>query len=232
MKKIAYLLLYVPLFSFSQDSDNQHYSVWNSLIVDYHLNDELYVKNEAHIRRTDFVSNWQQILIRPSIHYRPFEAVDFSVGYSFAKNFRTIKKINENNVWQQVSFLNHLGKSKFDHRFRFEERFIEQPFPLSSDSATKFATWFRYRFTWKIVLLKVTEIKKISFIAFDEIWLNTEKGIVPRAVNQNWFYTGIAYPIIKNGSLGIGVMSDYTPLENNTSITNSIMQTTLKYHIN
>ncbi|MDY8136148.1 DUF2490 domain-containing protein [Aquimarina sp. 2201CG5-10] len=236
MKKIAYiLLLYLPLFCYSQKSGNE-YSSWNSLILDYHINDHFYIKNEAHFRRTNYLSNWQQILIRPSIHYQLNNEVDLATGYSYARNYNSAKDFDENNLWQQVLLSHKSSILKFKHRFRYEERFIEQVQLVSPgiyhSNGIHFSTRFRYRFTFSLPLLKVTDHKKIGFTAFDEIWLNTDKGIVPKSLNQNWLYAGLTYPILKKGKLGIGFMSDYTTLTDATHKTNTILQTTLNYHIN
>ena len=236
MKNIAYLLLSVSLFSYSQNSDIHSYSSWSTVIVDYNINTSFYLKNEVHLRRTNFLSDWQQFIIRPSIHYKLNKTVDLSAGYSFLKNYHTTRDFNENNVWQQLLLSHHSGSSKFKHRFRLEERFIEQINQLPSGAyvtdGAEFAMRLRYRFTYNLPLITVVDTKKISLTVFDEIWLNTDKGIVPKSINQNWFYAGISYPILKKGSLGVGFMSDYAPLGNDTYRTNNILQTTLKYHIN
>ncbi len=228
MKHIIIILLLIPVAVFSQSTTDQGYSSWNSVILDYTINNKVYIKNEAHFRRTNFLKNWQQLLIRPSVHYKYNDAVDLSVGYSFSKNFRENYNFNENNVWEQVILSHISGKSKFKHRFRLEQRFIDQVFELPN--GTDFKMRFRYRFTWGMPLLKIINNKKISITVFDEIWLNTNLGIVPKSLNQNWFYVGLSYPILKNTSLGLGYMNDYLPTGLNHFKSNHILQTTLKYH--
>lgn len=234
MKKIMmFMLLSVPLFTMAQTKES--YSSWNSLIIDYHLNDHFYMKNEAHFRRTDFLSNWQQILIRPSLHYKYNETVDFAVGYTYSRNYRTSLNFNENDAWEQVMLSHRSNKSLFKHRFRFEERFIDRvvlmPNKTYGGDGTDFKMRFRYRFTWGMPLIKVEEGRYIGIAAFDEIWLNTNKGIVPRGINQNWFYAGLSYPISKTASIGMGYMDAYAPNGNNGFSNNHILQATLKYHI-
>ncbi len=234
MKKIIiYLFLSIPLFTIAQTKES--YNSWNSLIVDYKLNDNFYLKNEAHFRRTHFLSDWQQILIRPSFHYKYNETVDFSVGYTYSKNFRDIHNFNENGLWQQVMLLHKSDKSSFKHRFRLEQRFIDKVVQIPNNTykidGTNFKMRFRYRFTWSMPLLKVNKDKSIGITAFDEIWLNTGRGITPKSLNQNWFYTGLSYPLSKKTSIGLGYINTYIPKGNNNFNSNHILQTTLKYHI-
>ena len=128
------------------------------------------------------------------------------------------------------------GKSKFKHRFRFEQRFVDrflqQPAGEFLKDGTDFLMRFRYRFTWSTPLFTIQEGKKVNLSVFDEIWLNTEEGIVPKSLNQNWFYVGVGYPIFENASFGIGYMNDYAPLGSDRYRSNHVLQTTLKYHIN
>lgn len=220
---------------FSQRTTDRSYSSWSSIILDYKLNHKFYVKNEAHYRRTKFLKDWQQLLIRPSVHYKYNNTLEFSAGYSYAKNFGVSYDINENNVWEQVLLSHTSGKSKFKHRFRFEQRFIDQLVEIDNGVFTKvnddFKMRFRYRFTWGMPLVKVSKNKHIDIAVFDEVWLNTDSGIVPKSLNQNWFYVGVSYPILKKASLGIGYMNDYVPLNDDSFKSNHILQTTLKYHI-
>ncbi len=235
MKHILILLFIVPMAVCSQHSTDESHSSWNAVIVDYSINNNFYLKNETHFRKTNFLKDWQQFLIRPSLHYKYTQNVDFSVGYSFIKSYREAYNFNENNVWQQVLLSHASGASKFKHRFRFEQRFIQHITQLSnanfSADGTDFFMRFRYRFTWQAPLFKIADTKSLNAVAFDEIWLHTDKGIVPKALNQNWFYLGLSYQIFKNTNLGIGYMSAYAPVHTDNFNSNHILQTTLKYHI-
>lgn len=235
MKKIIVgLLLAVPLLGMAQTKEN--YSSWNSLIVNYQLNDNLYLKNETHFRRTNFLSDWQQILIRPGVHYKLNKTVTLSAGYTYSRNYKPNKKFNENDAWEQLMLSHKSGKSSFKHRFRLEQRFIDNIVQVPNGDfvkdGTNFGMRFRYRFTWSMPLIRVKNDKSIGITAFDEIWLNTEKGIVPRSVNQNWFYAGLSYPLSKKTSIGIGYLDAYAPIGGGHNfVDNHILQTTLKYHI-
>lgn len=235
MKSIfKYVLVLVPLISFAQE-DIKSYSAWNSLIVDYTISPKFYVENELHFRRTNFFSDWQQFIARPSIHYKVTKGVKIGGGYSYIKNYRETIDFQENNVWEEVVLSSVYGKSSVKHRFRMEHRFIETVLQDNtggfSIGDTEFSNRFRYRLSWTIPLVTVTEDKKLKLAVFDEVWLLTEKGIVPRSLNQNWFYVGLSYPLIKGGSLGIGYMNDHGPIGNSNHRSNHILQTTFKYRI-
>jgi Protein of unknown function (DUF2490). len=168
------------------------------------------------------------------VHYKLNKQIDFSVGYTFAKNYRTFFTYNENDLWEQVQISHTSLKSKFKHRFRFEQRFIDLILHDTNANYFKegidFKMRFRYRFTWGVPLIKISGKKYLYLTAFDEIWLNTDSGIVPKSLNQNWFYSGLSYPIFKNTLLGFGYLNDYATVDEYNFRSNHILQTTIKYH--
>lgn len=233
------LLLLIGSALYAQENTYHTSSAWFSAIGDVHLNDNFYGKTEFHVRRTGFTDHWQQLLIRPSLHYKLNSTVDFALGYTFIKNYSyasysaPIDK-NENNIWQQVMLSHQSGKVKFKHRFRYEERFIdkmvEKDGKLSVDGTT-FASRFRYRFTTSFPLVNIGEKHELSAQIFDEIWLNLNDDMVlPERLNQNWFYAGLAFQISEKASLGIGYLNDHLALSGDNFETNNILQTTLSYH--
>jgi len=234
MKQLFFSLFFtISFFSIAQSQES--YGSWNTLLLDYQINDTFSIKNEVHVRRTNFLANWQQFLVRPSVNYNLNQHVAFAVGYTFADNYTPDYSFHEHNVWEQVILLHSSFKSSFKHRFRYEQRFVEEILPNPVEGFTRgdatFLMRLRYRFTWSIPLFNITETNTLRLSAFDEIWLNTDKGIVPKSLNQNWFFIGVSYPLFKNTSLAAGYLNIYAPTGNDTYATNHIMQTTIKYSI-
>jgi len=232
MKKlvIAILLLFTTI-TFSQTQES--YSSWNTVLLKYELSPKLYIFNETHFRRTNFLSNWQQFLERPSLHFNLNDNVEFAAGYSYIKNYNETLDFSENNVWEQLTLSHNSGTFNFSHRFRYEQRFIQQVVSSSNGNfeidGTNHTNRLRYRITTSFPLFNIVEDKKLSGVVFDEIWLNQDKGIVPRSLNQNWFYVGVSYPIFDNANLDLGYMSAYAPLGGDFYANNHILQTTFKY---
>ncbi len=228
------------LFSFFGNKSN-FWKTWKYRKYEYSKAYELdqtikFIKNYSDFRKTNFLAVWQQILIRPSFHYKYNETVDFAVGYSYWQNFKPTANFNENDAWQQMKLSHKSSKSSFKHRFRLEQRFIDSIAQNTSGDfikdGTNFSLRFRYRFTWSRPLIKVKDNKHISVTIFDEIWLNIEKGIVPRSVNQNWFYVGLSYPIGKKASIGLGYLDTVSPKGGGHNfVDNHVLQATMKYHI-
>lgn len=223
MKKILFAFLFLQTIVSWAQTENS-YSSWNTINLRYAFNDSLYINNETHFRRIDFLENPQQFLLRPSVHYALNATVEFALGYTHIENYG-VRDLTENNVWEQVTLTHTSGKVGFSHRFRFEQRFVEMI--TAQDTETNFLTRFRYRFTFKIPLFRIIEDKQLTAVLFDEIWLNTGSGLLPESLNQNWIFAGVSYPLFKNATLGVGYMHAYLPLGNERFIANHVLQTSL-----
>lgn len=112
-----------------QKSIDRNFNTWFTNISSYSCSPNWSVGNELHIRRTDGIQDWQQLLIRPFIDYKRNEHVVFTAGYTFIESWpygrQPIElKTPEHNVWEQVALNHSSGSVKFSHRFRYEQRFI------------------------------------------------------------------------------------------------------------
>ncbi|MCH3884504.1 DUF2490 domain-containing protein [Tenacibaculum aquimarinum] len=221
----------------AQESANfSHFSSWNSFTPKVNLSEKFYAKSEFHIRRTDFLSVWEQLLIRPSIHYKPNTTFDLSVGYSFIRNYNYAEfsvpiDANEHNIWEQVALSHKEGKYDFNHRFRFEQRFIDNII-ASNDSGfaingTNYANRFRYRFTVSRPLFKISEDKKVSIKCFDEVFLSLDDGLEPIDLNQNWVYLGLSVPLRSNISFGLGYHHIGLTSSNEVFVSEEILATSI-----
>ena len=234
-------LLYAVNSIHGQEIKKVHSSSWNSFIPKLTLSEHWYLKSEFHFRRTNFVSDWEQLLLRPSIHYKTNDTYDYSLGYSYFRNYAfadfTIPvDANEHNIWQQIALSHTSKKMKFNHRFRLEERFIDKiiqsPGGLYEIRGSTYNNRFRYRLTLNRPVIKVREAKFISLKIFDELWINLDQGIQPKSLNQNWFYAGLDFPLDRHLTFGMGYHHIGLKGGSTTFITNHILQTTVSYAIN
>ena len=240
MKKIViYLMLFLGsiLSSLAQEDDNSsRFSSWNSITPKVKINEHFYAKSELHIRRTEFLEVWEQFLVRPSLHYTPNATYDFSVGYSFVRNYAFSEfsvpiNANEHNIWEQVALSHKEGKFSFNHRFRFEQRFIDNIVSQTNGDfgidGTNYANRFRYRITISRPIFKISEDKSVSIKFFDEIFLSLDDGLEPTDLNQNWFYLGLSTPITKIISLGLGYQHIGLTNANEVFISDDILATSI-----
>ena len=84
------------------------------------------------------------------------------------------------------------GKVKIQHRYRFEQRFIEDDFKLR----------YRYFLSLKIPLLKSN--KKYYFSAYNELFINATRE---NTFDRNRIYGGLGYALNSNIKLELGYMN-------------------------
>lgn len=234
MYSMAFLCLSIFVNSIYAQADFKHASMWNTTVINAKLNDQFQLKGEFHFRSTHFLADWEQQIIRPSLVFSASNELEFSLGYSYIKNynyasFSTPINAKEHNIWQQILIKQFFKKFNLSHRLRFEERFIDNILELENNQfiidGDTYKNRFRYRFTVKVPLINTDSGQQLYAITFDEVFLNIEK-MRPQSFQQNWMFFGLGYKFNKN----ITVQSGYHDAYTNSSkgkILNQIWETTV-----
>ncbi len=216
-----------------QSEDFTHSSSWNTLAVKANLNEKVFLKNEFNFRRTNFLQDWEQIVLRSSVQCRLSDHLTTALGYTYIQNysysdFFAPVDFKENNIWQQLFLKQALEHFDISHRIRFEERFRESVMNTDTNpivSTAEYSGRLRYRF---IITVPILKKQHISVIAYDEVFLDFEKGLQPKKLNQNWMFIGVRF----RESAHITITSGYHHInipKDNFSITNHIWETSLLY---
>lgn len=193
---IAFLML--PMFSHSQESNLGN---WLIYIGNKKLNLKWNIHNEVQYRNYDAIGDLEQLLLRTGLGYNLSENnhnILLGYGYIFSENYigDTNDKIsiNEHRVFQQFTSKQTVGIVNLSHRYRFEQRFVEDDFKLR----------FRYFLSFNIPFSK-KESNKLYLSAYNEIFLNTESSVFDR----NRVYGGLGFKINKNMKVEAGYMNQF-----------------------
>jgi hypothetical protein len=194
------IALMLPNIAQSQDSD---FGNWMIYIGNKKLNDKWNLHNEVQYRNYNAISDLEQLLLRTGLGYTFNEAKNnilLGYGYILSENYAgdTDEKIsvNEHRIYQQFTSKQSVGKVKLNHRYRFEQRFVESDFKMR----------FRYFLGLNIALNNKENGKNAFYLsAYNEIFLNTESSIFSR----NRVYGGIGYKINKNIKIETGYMNQF-----------------------
>lgn len=212
MRKINYAIILLSILGFTISGyaqDRQEYGSWNAAFLTKNIGEDWNVRLEYHHRTTSFLKYHEQTVIRPSIDYRLDSIFSFAAGYSYLHNDQNINiakpDFYEHNLWQQVALNHEIGLMNFNHRLRVEERFIDAIVERGGQElidGSNYQTRLRYRLTASIDVLKNPNI---SIVAYDELFLNFNSGILPDTVDQNWIFIGPQIGIAK----GLNITSGY-----------------------
>lgn len=230
---LLFLFLVSNALISAQNQEFSQTSSWNSLSIKLDMTDQWFLKNEVNLRRTNFLEDWQQIVLRPSVQYKMFSGLTAATGYSFIQNysfsdFSAPNDFKEHNLWQQVFLKQEFKYFSISHRARFEERFKQEVATVDSTQVIEpgqYSGRLRYRFIITVPLLKK---QHVSAVLYDEAFLDFEQGWQPKNLDQNWIFMGLRFRESEHITITSGYHQINLPRENKT-ITNHIWETSLIY---
>lgn len=205
MRIIYILLLISPLAVFGQKSDIGN---WLIYFGDKKLSKKFNWHHEVQYRNFNFVGDTEQLLLRTGLGYNLSDNnnnIHLGYAYIYSEPYlsNTEQKTNftEHRIYQQFITRQSFGRFNLQHRYRFEQRFIEEDFRLR----------FRYFLSMNVALNKKQIGDKTAYLsAYNEIFINTEQNYFDR----NRLYAGIGYRFSSKLRTEMGVMNQTT---NNTS---------------
>ncbi|MFK7926439.1 MAG: DUF2490 domain-containing protein [Bacteroidia bacterium] len=215
MKKIILILsLLIPLSGFSQESDLGN---WIIYFGNKKINQSWNWHHEVQYRNYNAIGDLEQLLLRTGIGYNLSENNNnLLLGYGFiqSQNYVTGSDdkliINEHRVYQQFITKQRFGRVGIQHRYRFEQRWVE-------DLPVKFR--FRYFLSLNIPINHSSmEDKTLYASAYNEIFLNAEETFFGR----NRLYGGMGYRLSKTLRFEFGYMNQFLGTRNRDQL-NMIM---------
>ena len=190
------LMLVLPNFLSAQDSN---FGNWLIYIGNKKINSKWNIHNEVQYRNYNAVGDLEQLLLRTGLGYTFNDGknnVLLGYGYILSENYlaETDEKVsvNEHRIFQQFTASQNIGSLKINHRYRFEQRFIEDDFKMR----------FRYFLALNIPF---AETSNYYVSAYNELFINTQSAIFDR----NRVFGGIGYNFNKNVKLEAGYMNQF-----------------------
>lgn len=199
MKKvICGLFIIMSVVSYGQESD---FGNWLIYIGSKQVNEKWNIHSEVQYRNYNAIGDLEQLLLRTGVGYTFNEKknnVLLGYGYILSENYLNNSEdkvsVNEHRIFQQFISKQTIGSVSVNHRYRFEQRFIESDFKLR----------LRYFLSINVPFSK-KETNNFYFSAYNEIFLNTESSVFDR----NRVYGGLGYQINKNIKLEAGYMNQF-----------------------
>jgi len=212
------LVLFSSVLNAQKDIATQYGSWWN-YSGNHQLSEKISINTIYSWRLIDFVKNWQQSLFRLGVNYDVNENFSVSIGYDWAHNFvygdqPAVAPFNDHRIFQHFSFKSNNGRFYLDHRYRFEQRFIEVVSVNSQNEKVSdgyhFRQRVRYQFGITVPLSKPKLEDNTLFLrASDEIFINFGKGTATNMLDQNWFNVAIGWRFNKDFNVTIGYQNQF-----------------------
>jgi len=196
---LLYILFCVVYISNAQETGEDKLGAWYMYSGIHRLSNKLSINSVVQVREYETINNLNTLLLLTGLSYNINSNIVTTMGYGYLninssyENLPDENKINEHRIFEQVSLKNTLWKLRFEHRYRFEQRFLD----YTNRKDTQYRT--RYR-------LQVTMPLNDTFFinVYDEIFLNLQNDIF----SQNRMYTALGMKINKSSKVQFGYLKN------------------------
>ncbi|RQO30299.1 DUF2490 domain-containing protein [Taibaiella sp. KBW10] len=203
MKRLL-LILCTILSGFSLWANESKLGAWYNYFGNQAINKNWNWHNEIQYRNFNLGGDLDQLLIRTGIGYNLTpNNNNILLGYGFIYNNPYVKgsdekySFSEHRIFQQYITKQQFGRVYLQHRYRVEERFLQDDFKIR----------FRYHFSVNIPINKKAMGPKALYVsAYNELFINGQKSIYDR----NRLYGALGYCLSKELKFEVGFMRQVT----------------------
>ena len=185
----------------------------------HRLSERWGLHTEYQWRRADFFNDWQQYLVRFGVDYYAKNGSQVTGGYAFIRTYQygeqqVAHNFNEHRIWEQLILKSKAGRLDFQHRYRLEQRFLENWVKDASGDYNLDGFLFRQRVRYRLLvtmpLSKKEMADKTLFMAvYDEPFLGFGKGIGKNILDQNRLYFALGWRFNSNFNIQFGYLNQY-----------------------
>ncbi len=193
----------------AQDNGEDNVGTWLMYFGTFQVAEKWSIHNELQYRTFEILNNFNQLLPRVGVNYHISDNAQVTLGYAHIptdpsfEEFDGERNVTENRIFQQFILRNKVGKFKFSHRYRLEQRFINNP-NLGNDTQHRARYFLRITYplndTWFLT-------------AYEEIFLNLQEeqfdGLDQSIFGQNRLYGALGYNVNSNVALQLGYLKNH-----------------------
>lgn len=231
MRISLFLLAMLCMTGTFVQAQTQHQNTgWLFLLNNTKLNDKWGTYLDVQLRSADEMDHLRHLLIRPGVTYYINDKSEATLGYLFNQTFlhpdgAASHQLTEHRIWQQYLLKHKISTISVSHRFRLEQRFIEQ-----SQDKEAFAQRLRYFVRFILPLQKGKQtFDEGAFVALqNELFFNVQNKskLNNNLFDQNRAYLAGGYRFSKKVDLEAGYMNQTVKGLNNNTM-NHIIQLAL-----
>ena len=223
MIKKIYLALFISLLSTISIAQNNRLNTyenigWYNYFGTFNINNKFSVHSEYQFRRAEFITKWQQSLLRLGLNYNPKNGIQFRVGYGWIETFdygdiplnSMGKQYTEHRLFQMLQLSNKVERVELSHRFMLEQRWVGRYSTINLEKEDEYPFFNRMRYMFRVQMaLKGKEIiDKSPYIAFyDEIFIGFGKNVNQNVFDQNRIGILLGYRYNKNFRVEAGYLN-------------------------
>jgi hypothetical protein len=213
------MILVIVKESFSQKMISNQNHAWISYLGNHKITNKWSIHTEYQWRREDGFKNWQQTLLRLGFDYYVNPTLSVTSGYGWIVTFPYGEQpidhdFQEHRIWEQVNLKSKFGRFEVQHRYRLEQRFLENWIKGAEGIYTKsdnlFRQRIRYRFMIQVPLTKKELTDNTLFLNVNnEPFIGFGKGIGKNILDQNRFNASLGWRFSKDFNIQLGYLNQF-----------------------
>ena len=176
---------------------NDHNNIgWYVLNGVYKLNPKMSIQGEYQWRRDDFVTSWQQSLLRFGFGYQLLPNVQLQAGAAWIEtyNYGEIplngfgKQFPEYRLHEQAVLTQNAERVEISHRFRLEQRWVGKFNTVESEKPESFIYTNRLRYMLRLqcpLQGKTLDDHEFYAAVYDELFIGFGKNVGENIFDQN-----------------------------------------------
>jgi hypothetical protein len=183
---------------------------------------------EYQWRRADGFQHWQQSLLRFGLEYVLQPKVSVMLGYGWIKTFPygnqpVLHEFDEHRIFEQINVKDQVGRFEFQHRYRVEQRFIDQYAKNSSGEVVQVDPVFRNRIRYRaMVMVPLSRKEMLDNTLFlnvnNELFVGVGKGIAKNPIDQNRFIAALGWRFNARTNIQLGYLNQFVIKTNATDM--------------
>lgn len=195
-------------------------NTWWVYAGDHQVKGPWSIYSEVQVRRSNFLNIWQQFQTRDAVAYRFSPRAQVAIGYVFTYtgrygDFPVAHPFNEHRTYQQISLRHELKRAGFEHRYRTEQRWI-QNYTDTNNYFWRYQNRFRYQLKATLPITTANaEGRQWYLFAGDELFLPYGPNHGTNSFDQNRAFGGVGYRFTRNNVLEVGYQNQFIIQRNN-----------------
>lgn len=208
--KNKWILWILPFFvctlAFSQNNRIKTHSQigWYNSFGTFKLSKKFSIHAEYQWRRDNYITAWQQSLLRVGLNYHAKEGLIFRLGYAWVETFAygsipinvLGRDFTEHRLYEMVQYSHKVKRIEFIHRFMVEQRLVGRYSDAGLTKEDQYHLLHRARYMIRCQFpLGANEIKnKTPYVAlYDELFIGFGKNVIYNVFDQNRIGVLIGY---------------------------------------